>query len=64
MTDKVLKVRFDCKKSHSSYGMKLEPTSLIIDIESLGKSKEFIERVKYINTNKSSQLKGAGGFAK
>lgn len=64
LTNEVLKRRFSCKKSYSSYGMKLEVTSLIIDIETLGNSKEFIELMRFINTSEYAQLKGAGGFAK
>lgn len=61
---KVLKERFGCKQSHSSYGIKYELPNIMIDIESLGKNKEFIELMKYINTNATEQLKGIGGYAK
>ena len=64
LTKERLKNRFSCKKSCSKYGIKIERSSIMIDIESLGKSKEFIELMKYINTSEDAQRKGAGGFAK
>lgn len=59
-----LKYRFGCQQSHTSYKMKYKILNCMIDIESLGKSKEFIELMKYINTSESAQMKGIGGYAK
>lgn len=59
-----LKYRFGCKQSHTRYKMKYKILNCMIDIESLGKSKEFIELMKYINTSESAQMKGIGGYAK
>lgn len=59
-----LKYRFGCQKSHTSYGMKRDIPAYIIEVESLGRSKEFIELMQYTNTAAEAQLKGAGGFAK
>lgn len=64
LDDDVLNWRFSCKKSHSSHGQKYAISSILIDIESLGKNKEFIELMKYINTSENAQVKGAGGYAK
>ena len=64
LNDSILKKRFGCKKSHSSYKMKYMVSNIMIDIESLGKNKEFIELMKYINTNTVGQLKGIGGYEK
>lgn len=57
-----LKYRFKCKRSHSSYGMKLETTTVLIDTESLEGSPEFIGVLQYINTSKP--MKGAAGSEK
>lgn len=59
-----LKNRFGCQQSHTSYKMKYKILNCMIDIESLGKSKEFIELMKYINTSEYAQMKGIGGYAK
>ncbi len=64
LDDDVLKIRFDCQHSHQKYRQKYTISSILIDIESLGRNKEFIELMKYINTNESAQMKGAGGYAK
>lgn len=64
LDDNVLKWRFGCKQSRSHYRQKYAISSILIDTESLGKNKEFIELMKYINTSENSQLKGAGGYAK
>jgi len=59
-----LKYRFGCQQSHTRYKMKYKILNCMIDIESLGKSKEFIELMKYINTSEYAQMKGIGGYAK
>ena len=59
-----LKERFDCKASHSSRGLKLEPASILIDVDSCKNSDEFINLLGYINTSKDKQNKGEGGYAK
>ena len=64
LDDSVLKWRFDCQQSRSHYRKKYAIPSILIDIESLGNSKEFIKLMKYINTSESAQIKGAGGYAK
>lgn len=62
LTDEGLKYRFGCKKSHTFYGMKTERTSMLIDIDTLGKSPEFADVLKYINTK--DQKKGGKGHAR
>lgn len=64
LTRGVLKKRFDCKKSHSSYGVKLEQTNVLIDASSLKDNDEFKRILGYINTAETLQKKGAGGYAK
>lgn len=59
-----LKYRFGCQKSHTLYGMRREVPAYLIEIESLGRSKEFIELMQYLNTAAEAQLIGAGGYAK
>ena len=59
-----LKNRFNCKKSHSVHGVKLETKNVLIDRESLSQSDEFKQILKYINTEKENQKKGASGSAK
>nr|DAS63707.1 MAG TPA: minor capsid protein [Caudoviricetes sp.] len=64
LTDRVLKNRFGCQKSHTVYGMKLKPKNVIFDIDSLKDNKEFEEILGYINTNEIEQLKGYDGDVK
>lgn len=64
LTSKKLKERFNLKKTHSSYGIQLKSNSVLIDVESLGKSSEFIDIISYINTEEGKQQKGIGGYAK
>lgn len=63
-TSLTLKNRFGCKRSHSSYGQKYKVQSYLIEIESLGKSKEFIELMRFLNTSVSNQQKGTTGGIK
>ena len=37
---------------------------IIIDADSLAKSKDFFAIIGYINTKKGKEMKGEGGFAK
>lgn len=59
LDDYELRWRFGCKKRR---GWALP--SRLMDIEKLGKSPDFIEALKYINTEVSAQRKGAGGGIK
>lgn len=64
LTKTDLKKRFKCQKTHTSCGYKMKASSLLIDVESLGKSSEFIDIISYINTEEGKQQKGIGGYAK
>lgn len=64
LTMDVLKRRFKCQKSHTSYGHKLEFSTILIDIESLTKNKEFLKLMRYINTDGNKQMKGVKGAKK
>lgn len=64
LTDKTLRKRFGCEKSHSIYGIKLEAQSILIDIESLYESDEFKDVLGFINTEGKNQMKGANGSVK
>lgn len=64
LTHDVLRCRFGCRLTHSSYGMAVECPAYLIEVESLGKSREFIELMKYLNTAENMQRKGSGGWAK
>lgn len=61
LTDSVLKHRFGCKSSHTSYGRKIEVPNMLIDVESLGNNEEFCKILGFINTDKHYQQKGDGG---
>lgn len=57
--------RFACKRSHTiKYVGSVEVPSLLVGVESLGKSKEFQRTLGYINTAVNEQKKGVGGYAK
>ncbi len=56
--DRVLCDRFGCDIYSSDY------PNVLIDVESLGKSEEFLDILGYINTKEDSQIKGASGHAK
>jgi len=64
LDDRALKNRFAAKKQHTTYGEKYECSSTLVDIEKLGKSPDFIEMLKYINTEASKQKKGVAGGIK
>ena len=60
-----LNKRFGCAKSQrTSYGRKFNSRIIIIDVESLMKSKEFIKLAGYFNTSPEQQQKGARGHVK
>ena len=59
-----LQGRFGCKHSHTFAGQKMNLTNVLIDVDSLKESPDFIEALQYINTNVGSELKGVGGGAK
>ena len=64
LTDYILKWRFACKKSHSTYGYKFELKNLLVDIDSLKGNKEFETVLEYINTAADAQRKGVSGSIK
>jgi hypothetical protein len=64
LDDRTLRYRFAAKKSHTSYGMKFQCTSTLVDIEKLGQSPDFVEMLKYINTEPGKQKKGVLGGIK
>lgn len=64
LSDKVLKDRFGCQKSHNLYGTKYQTPNILIDIESLNGNEEFEKMLGFINTAEANQVKGAGGYAK
>ena len=64
LNDDVLKWRFGCKKSRSTYGLKYEVQNVLIDIESLQGNNDFIELLSYINTDAGAQLKSVHGNIK
>ena len=58
LTDDALEKRFGCKRINiTEDGIEFKKPSVLIDIESLGKNREFVELMKYINTGESEQLK-------
>lgn len=64
-TGTTLSKRFGCKRSHTlKYFGSWEKPSLLVDVEKLGKNKEFQKTLGYINTAADKQKKGAGGYAK
>lgn len=64
LNNDMLKWRFGCKKSHTLMGNKVALHSTLIDVESLAKSPDFPEVLKYINTPEGEQKKGVGGGIK
>ena len=51
--------RFGCESMNDE-----DYPNFLIDIESLGKSREFLDLIGYINTAESDQVKGVSGYAK
>lgn len=64
LNDSVLKKRFSCQKSYTSYKKKYQVTSQLIECESLKNNDEFKELLGYINTAEKNQAKGVEGFVK
>lgn len=64
LNDNTLKWRFGCKRSHSTYGMKYSPESVLVDIETLSRNNDFIDILGYINTAASEQQKSVYGSIK
>ena len=64
-TNSTLSRRFKAQKSYTSYGQKYAVTSGLVDISLFGShEKGFANVVRYINTQTSKQMKGAGGSIK
>lgn len=64
LNDTMLRYRFDCKRSHSTYGMKYKLGNVLVDIDTLKGNKDFETMLTYINTSAGSQRKGIGGGIK
>ena len=64
LNDSVLKNRFGCQRSHTTYGMKYETSEVIMDIASLKGNADFEEIMEFINTATERQMKGIGGGEK
>ena len=64
LNDQMLKRRFGCQKSHTHYGQRYAVSNTLIDIDSLGKSKEFKKILGFINTADRQQIKGIEGHVK
>lgn len=62
--EETLRARFDCKRSHTFYGQRVEHDSLLIQLDSLRGCKTFENALPYINTSPEKQMKGAGGYEK
>lgn len=60
LDDLRLRYRFGCRKTTGKYSR----GAFLIDVEKLGKSPDFIEMLKYINTEAAKQMKGVGGGVK
>lgn len=60
LDNKKLQSRFDCKKSRTHYGQKIELVSSLIDIEKLN-TEDFKTLLGYINTEGTMQKKGERG---
>lgn len=56
--DDKLYSRFGCGKGDQAY------PNFLIDIDSLGRNREFIDLLGYINTSENSQYKGESGYAR
>lgn len=64
LTEGVLRNRFGCQKSHTSYGMKYEVPEIMIDIDSLQGNQQFANILEFINTETGKEMKGIGGGEK
>lgn len=63
LNDNSLKRRFGAQRSHTTYGMKWENSTELIDVTQL-KGDEFMYIMNFINTPESQQKKGASGGIK
>lgn len=59
-----LKRRFGCTQSRTRYGMKLKSRVIAIEVDSMKDNEEFRQILAFLNTEKSKQIKGLGGYAK
>lgn len=59
-----LKTRFNAQKSYTTYKVKYEVSSFLVDVESLGKSPGYRKLMGFINTAKDKQKKGLYGGLK
>lgn len=57
LTDKELKDRFKCQKTHTMRYWRIKASSILINIETLGEDQEFLKILGYINTNEDKQRK-------
>ena len=64
LNDEVLRRRFGCQQSYSSYGLKVKSPSILIDISSFKNTEKYKEIMGYINTTEKMQQKGVEGYAK
>lgn len=64
LSTNVLKTRFKCQKSHSSYGFNYETQSYVIRADSLKPTNEFKRTLGYLNTKVENQKKGENGYEK
>jgi len=64
LDNKALRKRFECSKTHTTLGSKVELDNVLIDTESLYSNEEFRKILGYINTSPGEQKKGAKGYAK
>ena len=64
LNDVVLKQRFAAKKQHTTQGMKYEAYSTLVDVSKFAGSPDFVEMLKYINTEPGKQKKGVLGGIK
>ena len=64
LTTEVLKQRFRCQRSHTTYGMKYEVTDVIFDIAKVSGNGKFAQVLQYLNTEPGKEVKGIGGGEK
>ena len=64
LNDTVLRHRFGCQRSHTTYGMKFEVSEVLMDISTLKGNPDFEELMEFINTSAERQMKGIGGGEK
>lgn len=64
LTEGVLKNRFGCQKSHTTYGMKYEVQEVLFDVDKVKGNGKFAQVLEYLNTQPNMQRKGLGGGEK